>query len=316
MPHEPFAATSSFEPLIRGGARTPRTPPKPAPVARARRRPASREFLLLSGVLVLVAVVAAIARSGWYTAASDLGYWLGVAGGVGMLLLFLYPLRKRWRPARNMGTTRFWFALHMMLGIAGPLLVVLHSTLAFGSVNATVAFASMVVVASSGIIGRFLYSRIHHGLYGRRATLAEMQTKLGLDSGRVRSKLAFAPQVEQRLAEFARRAEVAAGTGRLAHPLRFVLSGYVAALVRRECAADVARLLKKLALSEAWPKQKLDRRIRARRVLIAHYVRAVQQVAQFGAYERLFSCWHVLHMPLIFMLVLSAIAHVIAVHMY
>jgi hypothetical protein len=51
-------------------------------------------------------------------------------------------------------------------------------------------------------------------------------------------------------------------------------------------------------------------------LLIRHYVRAVQQVAQFGAYERLFSWWHMLHVPFLYMLVLSAIAHVVAVHMY
>ena len=116
-----------------------------------------------------------------------------------MLLLFLYPLRKRWRAMREVGSTRFWFALHMTLGIVGPLLIILHSTLAFGSLNATVAFASMALVAASGIVGRFLYGRIHHGLYGRRATLAELRAQAGMDSAAVHSKLAFVPAVEERL---------------------------------------------------------------------------------------------------------------------
>jgi len=45
-------------------------------------------------------------------------------------------------------------------------------------------------------------------------------------------------------------------------------------------------------------------------------LRAMQRVAQFRAYERLFSLWHVLHIPFVFMLVVSAIVHVVAVHMY
>ena len=43
---------------------------------------------------------------------------------------------------------------------------------------------------------------------------------------------------------------------------------------------------------------------------------ATRRVAEFEAYERLFAVWHLLHVPLLFMLVLTAIAHVIAVHMY
>jgi hypothetical protein len=109
---------------------------------------------------------------------------------------------------------------------------------------------------------------------------------------------------------------LAGGEAGLKHPVRLFLLGYEATRVRRECSAEVARVLRKRARSEAWPRHKLVRRTRARYVLIAHYIRAVQQVAQFGAYERLFSMWHVLHVPFLYMLVLSAIAHVIAVHMY
>ena len=47
-----------------------------------------------------------------------------------------------------------------------------------------------------------------------------------------------------------------------------------------------------------------------------NYLDSVQRVSQYAAFVRLFSLWHVLHVPLVYMLVLSAIAHVVAVHMY
>lgn len=50
--------------------------------------------------------------------------------------------------------------------------------------------------------------------------------------------------------------------------------------------------------------------------MLKGYLRELQDVAQFRAYERLFSLWHVLHVPFVFMLVFSAIVHVVAVHMY
>ena len=40
------------------------------------------------------------------------------------------------------------------------------------------------------------------------------------------------------------------------------------------------------------------------------------QVMEFESYERLFSLWHVLHLPLFFMLLIAGIVHVVAVHVY
>jgi hypothetical protein len=39
-------------------------------------------------------------------------------------------------------------------------------------------------------------------------------------------------------------------------------------------------------------------------------------VAEFQGYERLFSLWHPLHIPLIFMLIIAAVVQVIAVNVY
>lgn len=301
----PDSATTSSgsAPLRVETARAPRT-------TRSRREGA---WMLL--LLVAVSGAAFFARNGYFTPASDLGYWLGVAGGVAMLLLFLYPLRKHWRVAARWGRARIWFAIHMWLGILGPLLIVLHSTLRFGSLNATVAFASMTLVALSGVIGRYLYSRIHNGLYGQRASLAELRSDAGLGSAEVHSKLAFAPQVEARLERFAQRVE-SIGRDGLKRPWRFFLLGAAVWLERRRCSEELTRLLEKRALAEGWSDTRLARRVRTRRALVAAYLRNVQRLAQFTIFERLFSWWHVLHVPLVYMLVLSAVAHVIAVHMY
>ena len=294
----------------------PATAASPArALSRPRTAAARRELVSLGALLVLLACACVVARLHLFTAGSEVGYWIGVAGGMAMVMLFAYPLRKRWRAVRNFGTSRFWFALHMTLGIAGPLLIIVHSTLRFGSVNATVAFVSMALVASSGVIGRFLYARIHHGLYGRRASLAELRERAGFDSDALRSKLAFAPEVERRLNQFAERAEQTRHTG-LVHPWRFLALGLHAGAVRRRCTAEATHALERIAAHEQWRPEKLARRIESRRRLISAHLSAVQRVAQFAVFERLFSIWHVLHVPLVYMMVLSALAHVVAVHMY
>jgi len=47
-----------------------------------------------------------------------------------------------------------------------------------------------------------------------------------------------------------------------------------------------------------------------------HYYRNTNRLYDFAIYERLFSLWHVFHIPLFIMMVISGIVHVIAVHIY
>ena len=107
-----------------------------------------------------------------------IGYWLGIIGGSMMALLLMYPLRKRFRFLGLLGETKYWFRLHMIFGLLGPLLIFFHSNFRLGSFNSRVAFYAMLLVAGSGIIGRHFYAGIHRGLYGRKTSLRELQNDL------------------------------------------------------------------------------------------------------------------------------------------
>lgn len=281
-------------------------------------RPRKREIgatAMLLGVSLLVACAWAIGRWGGFTAGSRVGYHLGLAGGIMMLLLFLYPLRKHFRFMHGFGPAKYWFALHMTLGILGPLFILAHSRFHVGSINAGIALASMSLVAGSGIIGRFIYTRIHHGLYGRRASLQELRELAGLNSKEVQSKLAFAPEVEGALADF----EAALATpqrNRLRAVWIFATLWLRGRIVYMRCIRELNRLYRDHAHAQGWDHGKTRRRLAAAKRLVRTYLQGVQRVAQFNTYERLFSLWHVLHVPLVYMLVFSAIAHVVAVHMY
>jgi len=282
--------------------------------AKPRKREIGASAMLL-GVCLLVACAWALSRWSNYTAGSSAGYNLGLAGGIMLLLLFLYPLRKHFRFMHGFGPAKYWFALHMTLGILGPLFILVHSRFQVGSVNAGIALASMSLVASSGIVGRFIYTRIHHGLYGRRASLKELRELAGLNSKEVHSKLAFAPGVENALTEFE-----AALSAPHRDPLRsawmFATLWLRGRTVYYQCARELGRIYKVQARTEGWDRGKYQRRLKAARRLVFTYLQSVQRVAQFNTYERLFSLWHVLHVPLVYMMVFSAVAHVVAVHMY
>ena len=49
---------------------------------------------------------------------------------------------------------------------------------------------------------------------------------------------------------------------------------------------------------------------------IYSYIETSKRLGQLMTYERLFSVWHILHLPLFIMLVITGFIHVIAVHMY
>ena len=269
-------------------------------------------YLLFGG---LTLGVWQLARMGLYTAQSDTGYWMGVVGGVMMLLLFAYPLRKRWPALARMGKAKHWFVVHMVLGIVGPLLILAHSTFQIGSINAGVALFSMLIVALSGVAGRFMYLRIHQGLGGEKLTLAALRETLGFTADSVRSQLHFAPLADARL----RALDVHAGAPSdrwRDHLHRLLVLPLRMRRERRHCQREVDRALRAVARQQRWEADKLHaRRVRGRR-LVADYTSAVLRVAQLAAYTRMFSLWHVLHVPFVVLMVLCAIAHIVAVHAY
>jgi hypothetical protein len=280
----------------------------------AARAPISPRNLLLVLALVLV-LTWLVARSGAYSSGTGVGYLLGLVGGSAMLLLFLYPLRKRVRALQGLGPTKYWFATHMLLGILGPVLVLLHTTYRIGSINAGVALTCMLLVAGSGVVGRFIYTRIHHGLYGERARLRDLHAELGLHARQLEPVLRAAPVVGERLRAFEALVLRQQG-GALFRAWRFATLGIRARWVCRRCVRALEAAYREHADEQHWRAHELERRCEAGKALIEAHAANVQRVAQFVVYEKLFSWWHVLHVPLVYMLVLSAIAHVVAVHIY
>jgi hypothetical protein len=292
-------------------------PASPARSSTRRSPPAAgRGDLLL--YLLLAALVASawqIGRRGWLSAGDDASYWIAVTGASMMLLLFGYPLRKRLRFMQGMGKVKWWFWLHLFLGLAGPWLILVHSTFRFGSLNAGVALISMCTVVASGVVGRFIYVRVHRGLDGERTSLDELRRRAGLVESDARSRLHFAPIVEAHLAAFEEH-ELQAEPG-WATCLRQVawlpVQRWTAC---RRCTAEARLRLQQLAIGLKWSEQELSQRQRRARKLIERYLDAVVRVAQYTAYERLFALWHLAHLPFVYLLVISAVVHVVAVHAY
>lgn len=100
------------------------------------------------------------------------GRALGITGASMMVAMLAYPLRKRVPLLRRAGRLSLWLDSHIFLGIVGPLLIVLHTSFKVQGLVA-VAFWSMVAVALSGFVGRFLYLQLPRTAAGDEMTLAE-----------------------------------------------------------------------------------------------------------------------------------------------
>jgi hypothetical protein len=101
------------------------------------RAPKKRSNILLLSVLVLSsALIWLVVRGEYYSPGDDFGYYLGVVGASMMLALLLYPLRKHVSFLSKLGAMSHWFRFHMLLGIGGPTLILLHSKFTIGSLNA------------------------------------------------------------------------------------------------------------------------------------------------------------------------------------
>ena len=123
--------------------------------------PVSRRFFIVAG-LVSIAVAGVLLFESLLSIETTLAFghtrqghitgWIGLAV---ILLVFVYPVRRRL--AKNRTWPRGWFQVHMVAGVAGPLLIVLHSGAHLHALVPVLAMVAMGIVALSGIIGEAVH---------------------------------------------------------------------------------------------------------------------------------------------------------------
>lgn len=255
----------------------------------------------------------------YITPKTGIGYALGIIGGSLMLLLFLYSARKRFRWLRFLGPIAGWFRFHMLLGILGPLCILYHSNFGFGATNSNIALVCMLTVAGSGLVGRYIYARIHHGLYGSKLTLAEVRR----NADQLRAAPGHAGFIPEPIPGLQSRLDAieAPLIGNQTQLAVFAIAriAQVSVLILRarlQLRSYIRRSLRAAAVQSSVG----EAQRRQLREAAFHYVdqrlNAARRVANFQAYERLFSAWHALHLPLMFVMLIAGTVHVIAVNLY
>ena len=222
------------------------------------------------------------------------GLAYGIVGAVMMVVMLLYSVRKRFVALRRLGPVSDWLDFHILLGLCGPLFILLHSSFKVQGLVA-LSFWSMVAVATSGVAGRYLYRQIPHSNAGDELSHAEVERldqelarqlmdEVGLDAGAIRqldAVAALGTSATQSLAGMALRFPFDA----LA--LRFRLRRF-----RRDFPA-------------------VDRRLRRRFELLAtHKVRLHRRLLLWQRVRELFHYWHVFHKPFAVVMYLFMVVHI------
>jgi len=265
-------------------------------------------FILLLKSLAVAALVGWVVITGWdfyATAYVDrphhedfrdlrpagfIGHGLGILGTLMVLLLLLYTARKRFKFMSRWGDLRIWLRYHIFLGVAGPILITLHTSFKFNGL-VSVSYWSMVAVALSGVVGRYLYQQIPRNMLGETLDTNQIENR--------NEEILVDLAANHGLGEKALDGLEDLAVGKLQkHPAPVAMLTLPVVnlfLARKSRSFLIGYQIKPdpqaLALTREWVLQ-------TRRLLLFHQIRD------------LFHYWHVFHKPFAIIMILVMVVHV------
>jgi hypothetical protein len=221
-----------------------------------------------------------------------LGLPLGVIGSSMMVVMLMYSVRKRWKRLYKLGPLSNWLDVHIWLGVIGPLLVVLHSSFKVHGLVA-LSFWSMLLVAFSGVLGRYLYLQIPRTRAGEELTLQDLEAQDQQLAGRLKTDFGLSEDLLARLEAL----DATPSNAGLLLGLWRLLAGDV---TDRRALADFQRS------AHAVPPQVF----REFRRLALQKARIRRRIVLWSRIHELFHYWHVVHKPFAIVMYLFMLVHV------
>ncbi|MCL4264835.1 MAG: hypothetical protein KJ069_16550 [Anaerolineae bacterium] len=239
-------------------------------------------IIILSGVYVAYDILAEPAGG------HPFGHWLGIIGTLLMVMTeTLYSLRKRTRLLNRYGPVRWWLSFHIVTGLVGPFLVLMHTGRQFRGLAGLTALLTAVVVVS-GFIGRYLYTALQSGIRSSQFSYQQLEaeaatvqeTIIELETNKPAQVRAITRQLQ---AEYSQSSWW--GRWRYGRALQHALH-----TLEKETAGQQRQL--------AQIRQQQDRLDR--------------QAARLGQTRWLFQFWHTVHIPIGLALFTAVAIHILA----
>lgn len=224
-----------------------------------------------------------VALAGSIPAASDFfGHSLGVLGFTLMLLTeTLYSIRKR-SNRFSFGRLSNWLEFHIVTGVVGPFMVLLHSSWKFNGLAGVVLLLTVIIVIS-GFVGRYIYTalpRTDDGLVLEAEALQKFMAQAQTDLNAVlsRSDDTTRPAVSRILAQ-----------------PRAILPWWLAYQRAPQAARPTLRDVRRAAL---------------------HLANLQRQHRFLAGARRAMALWHAVHVPIGLALFTTAFVHIVAAFYY
>ena len=230
-------------------------------------------------------------------ASGRLGLSFGVAGTVLMVLNLTYLIRKRLLGLEWLGSLRGWMGFHVVTGLVGPALILLHSGFAPYSAVGTLAFVAMLVVVCAGLIGRFIYALVPRSVEGKELDLEEVRRRVLQHESRL-VRIGIDP------------AALVVGSPETPVTERRPLYQTVARIVRgdRESRRRLQQVKQALRKAKVGPHCR-DRKLVAR--VVREFFRERQWLVRYQELRHLMGVWRYLHRWLAVLMLLVVLFHVV-----
>lgn len=238
-----------------------------------------------------------------------IGLHLGMVGFLMFLLIYLYPLRKRWAWLGRQGSSRHWLDFHVLLGLSAPVVITFHASFKFSGI-AGVAYWIMIIVSLSGVVGRYLYAQIPRSINFAELSLKESQDSSAALISQLR-KLGILTDKDlaslTRLPDFARVQSMSL----LGALTRMVMFDLVFPL-------RVWRLRQKMLWSHSRGLSSMIGLRRGQNLSLERTIQLARQQSQISKRivflsksNEMFRLWHIIHRPFSYSFALLATIHVV-----
>ncbi len=230
------------------------------------------------------------------------GQTAGIVAFLIFAFLWLYPFRKKYRSLAFTGTIGKWLDVHVTTALGLPLLLTIHAAWRSDGVIG-IGFGAMLIVCASGVVGRYLYTRIPRAKSGAELSRDDAVA----ERNRLVDEIADMTGIDPRKVE--ETLDVSSPTNEKAGVWQVLRDLMTNDLNRWRRMRELKRRFQQLDGGRFIPAAALKRSL----TLADREIALSQQLRMLDATHRVFRYWHIAHKPFALTALVAVVVHVVVV---
>ena len=248
-----------------------------------------------------------------FTAGGGFVYNAGLTGGILMLVALIYAVIKRIKSLRRVLPSETSYYIHIGCGAVGTYLVLLHTSFELRSINGSVALITTLLVIISGALGRYLYTLSTILLHRRYIEIKDYEQSFFelIDKYGDENSL----RIRKRLSKFALHC-FNRPKSILQYFIRWMSIIYYGMYFYLASKKDIKMIAKMMLTLTNLNKKDAKVLSRFQKRKLRQYIFQIITMGYINLVEQVLRHWRVLHIPALYILTLTVMAHVVVTHMY